>query len=91
MITMMSTGTRVQAYRNPYDHSGPLLFSPPHAGLSASANVALSGLKIPCGQCIGCRLEYSRRSKKKRTRMVVRITIRLNRGIAGHRLIRKCI
>jgi hypothetical protein len=36
------------------------LFSPPHAGLSASANIALSGLKIPCGQCIGCRLEYSR-------------------------------
>jgi hypothetical protein len=23
-------------------------------------NIALSGLKIPCGQCIGCRLEYSR-------------------------------
>jgi hypothetical protein len=25
----------------------PLLFSPPHPGFSASANIALSGLKIP--------------------------------------------
>jgi hypothetical protein len=49
----------LQAYRNPYDHAGPLLFSPPHSGLSASANIALSGLKIPCGQCIGCRLNLS--------------------------------
>jgi hypothetical protein len=50
----------IQAYRNPFDHEGPLLFSPPHPGFSASANIALSGLKIPCGRCIGCRLEYSR-------------------------------
>jgi hypothetical protein len=37
----------IQAYRNPFDHEGPLLFSPPHPGFSASANIALSGLKIP--------------------------------------------
>jgi hypothetical protein len=40
--------------------TGFVLFSPPHPGFSASANIALSGLKIPCGRCIGCRLEYSR-------------------------------
>jgi hypothetical protein len=32
-----------------------------------------------------------RRRKEKRTSMVKRIAIRLNRGIAGHRLIRKFI
>ena len=48
----MACYSPLQAYRNPYDHAGPLLFSPPHSGLSASANIALSGLKIPCGQCI---------------------------------------
>jgi hypothetical protein len=36
----------IQAYRNPFDHEGPLLFSPPHSGFSDSANIALSGLKI---------------------------------------------
>jgi hypothetical protein len=30
----------IQAYRNPFDHEGPLLFSPPHSGFSDSANIA---------------------------------------------------
>jgi hypothetical protein len=44
----MACYSPIQAYRNPFDHVGPLLFSPPHSGFSDSANIALSGLKIPC-------------------------------------------
>lgn len=36
-----------------YSNEGKLVFRPP-------ANRAASDIKIPCGQCIGCRLEYSR-------------------------------
>jgi hypothetical protein len=43
----------IQAYRNPFDHAGPVLFSPPHTNFSTQRNIRLCGLKIPCGRCIG--------------------------------------
>ena len=49
----------IQAFRNPDDMSGKLLFSSHTLGNYAYA-LSAYGLKIPCGQCVGCRLEYSR-------------------------------
>ena len=49
----------LSAWRNPSDPSGRLLFSYHTIGASAD-HAERTCLKIPCGQCVGCRLEYSR-------------------------------
>ena len=49
----------LSAWRNPSDPSGQLLFSYHTIGAS-SDHAERTCLKIPCGQCVGCRLEYSR-------------------------------
>ena len=55
----MACFSPIQAFRNPYDSNGPLIFSSHTIG-SHDVAVGVYGLKIPCGQCVGCRLEYSR-------------------------------
>ena len=49
----------LSAWRNPSDPTGQLLFSYHTIGGSAQ-HAERTCLKIPCGQCVGCRLEYSR-------------------------------
>ena len=55
----MACFSPLKAWRNPDDPGGRLLFSPHTIGGSIE-HADRTCLKIPCGQCIGCRLEYSR-------------------------------
>ena len=55
----MACFSPLKAWRNPDDPGGRLLFSPHTIGGSLD-HADRTCLKIPCGQCIGCRLEYSR-------------------------------
>ena len=49
----------LSAWRDPSNPSGQLLFSYHTIG-GSSEHAERTCLKLPCGQCVGCRLEYSR-------------------------------
>ena len=53
----MACFSPIQAFRNPYDSNGPLIFSSHTIG-SHDVAVGVYGLKIPCGQCVGCPTLY---------------------------------
>ena len=55
----MACFSPLKAWRDPLNPGGRLLFSPHTIGGSLE-HADRTCLKIPCGQCIGCRLEYSR-------------------------------
>ena len=55
----MACFSPLKAWRNPDDPGGRLLFSPHTIGGSIE-HADRTCLNIPCGQCIGCRLAYSR-------------------------------
>ena len=49
----------LKAWRDPFNPSGKLLFSPHTIGGSIE-HAERTCLKIPCGRCVGCRIDYSR-------------------------------